>query len=72
MSKYDGMLDLPWFEDERGEKFYYADEVNQRIAELEAALRELYDQSPYVPEGELTERIDKLLGYESETGGVKP
>jgi hypothetical protein len=31
--------------------------------EFERALRELYDDSPNLAEGDLSERIDRLLGY---------
>lgn len=43
-----------------------------RVAALEAALRELYDESPHLAEGLLSERIDALLGYVPETPGVTP
>jgi hypothetical protein len=35
------------------------------IVQLRAALRELYDESPHLAEGNLSERIDQLLGYQS-------
>lgn len=43
--------------------FYTADDYEQ----LEAALRELYDDSPHLAEGDLSERIDKLLSYAPDT-----
>lgn len=47
-------------------KYYTITAAESRITELEAALRELYDDSPHLAKGLLTERIDALLKPETD------